>query len=70
MQMLRRSVLCYDEGDYEDVWMDNDNEDDEEPEWEWNDEAIKLTRAKYLHICLHIIIFAHLSVLLLLLRCR
>ena len=32
MQMLMRSVLCYDEGDYEDVWMDNDNEDDEEPE--------------------------------------
>ena len=36
------------EGDYEDVWMDNDNEDDEEPEWEWNDEAIcfKLTQAQ------------------------
>ena len=48
MQMLRRSVLCYDEGDYEDVWMDNDNEDDEEKEWECNDEAIcfKWTHAK------------------------
>jgi len=24
--------VMHGEGDYEDVWMDNDNEDDEEPE--------------------------------------